>query len=78
MCPGGREELLKRLSWNVTLQGFYFSKSLWLLLDNRSISEASCRSHLREGVNDQKEDQNTPGVCTRAPQVETEMRGCMH
>lgn len=34
LSPGGKEKLLKRLSWNVTCQGFYFRKSLWLLLED--------------------------------------------
>lgn len=42
------------------------------------ISETSHVRRCGEGVNDEREDPNVPGVYTKAPKAETEMRGCMH
>mgnify|MGYP006899091561 CR=1 FL=1 len=41
------------------------------------ISETSHECHFREGVDDEREDPNVPGVYTKAPKVETKMRGGM-
>lgn len=78
LSPGGNEKLLKRLSRNVTWQGFYFRKLLWLPLEGGLHKERvqSWGSHVGEDVSAQKSTEMAPNACAKGQKAEIEKRGC--